>query len=776
MKKSFLVICFLLLSLLSFSQDYTLSGTILSKKTNTPLQDVDIQIKGTSIGTTSDARGNFIFRGIQASTVTLVFSHIGFDPQEKELEIKSSVNKIEILMIPGVQQLEEVQIMGISLKNNAFRTEDVDIKTLQGTNLQDVGYLLRQVPNVNGVRKGAMGIDPVIRGFKYSQLDVQVNGGTRIEGGCPNRMDPATAHVDLSDIKEMKILKGPFALKYGVNFGGVIDMTTYQPAFYEKYETHVNARIGGQTNHTGYKTRVGVSGANRFITYNVSGNWKKYDDYQAGNGEWVHSSLEQQSYSANLGFKVAKQHVVYASADMTQGADIDFPTLPMDERKDDTKIYSLNYLASDLGQSINFIRMKAYVSDVNHEMDNKNRPFSDTVVAISTIHARNTGGKAGINFNAGNAVMEVGGDYEHIYKDGERVKNLIMQPKLPRKYEDLWNNAHITNLGVFAEYQKLGKSIDWIVSARVDFNSGKSDPLLRTAMNGDVVYENEDTRSQHTNFSISGGLTWHISSSSNLIVSIGRGVRSPDMTERFIILLPVGYDRFDYLGNPQLLPEANNEIDLGYRFNHANAGQLEASAFFAYVTDFITGEVVPPSEIKPQTKGVLGVKRFINVDQAFLTGFELSYMSAARYDWLVTFTAAYTMGWNPEATIVNDVDGTLVTQIITNDPLSEIPPFEMNAGFGWRLFKNRFVPKISLRYAANQNRISEAYGEQQTPSFSVVNLDFEYRFSKYLSVFAGIKNLFDTAYYEHLNRRIIGSKLPLYEPGRVFYANLIFNL
>jgi iron complex outermembrane receptor protein len=734
-------------------------------------------LKGTSIGAVSDDQGQFTLSAPENAKLILVISHVSYETYEFKPDRKGNLNGLAIALKPRTEQLQEVQIMGVSLKHHAFRTEEIDIQTLKSTNLQDIGYMLRQVPNVNGIRKGAMGIDPVVRGFKYSQLDVQVNGGTRIEGGCPNRMDPATAHVDLSELKDMKILKGPFALKYGVNFGGVIDMTTYQPIFYKKYETHVNALLGGQTNHTGFKTRVGIQGANDWLTYSVSGNWKNYGDYQAGNGDWIPSSLKQQAYSGNLGFKIAEDHVVYASADITLGEDIDFPTLPMDERTDDTKIFSINYLATNPTESINFIRFKAYLSDVNHEMDNKNRPFSDTVVAVSNIHARNTGGKLGVNLDVGRGQLEVGGDYEHIYKDGERVKNMIMQPNLPKKYEDLWNNAYIENLGFFAEYQKLGPEFDWIVSARLDLNSAKSDPLLWKNMAGDDIYKNEDTQSQHTNFSLSGGITWHLTSNHHLFASLGRGVRSPDMTERFIILLPVGYDRYDYLGNPQLKPEANHEFDLGYRFNGTKAGNVEVSGFFSYVTDFIIGERVPPSEVKPQTKGVLGVKRFTNTDEAYLTGFEASFVSSPSYKWIVKFNAAYTYGWNPEAVKHIYEDGQVVEeQIVNNDPLAEIPPLEINAGFGWKLIKGRFIPELNLRYAAAQNRISESYGEQATPSFTVVNLDLQYRFSKYLIVYAGIKNLFDTNYYEHLNRRIIGSRQPLYEPGRIFYTNLIFNL
>lgn len=761
----------------AFSQSRSISGIVADAKTLNALSNAEVVDQSTGAGVTTSIDGTFLISIDSQKDVEIEVTFVGYETLTKILNADELYDNISILLKPKAEQLQEVEIMGISLQNKAYRTEDVDIEMLESSNLQDVGYLLRQMPNVNGIRKGALGIDPVIRGFKYSQLNVQLNGGTRIEGGCPNRMDPATAHVDLSDVKEMKVLKGPFALKYGVNFGGMIDLTTFRPVFYEKYQTNVNAMIGGQTNHTGFKTRVGVQGASKIVTYNISGSWKKYGDYQAGNGDWVSSSLEQQTYTGNLGFKIANKHVLYASADISQGANVDFPTLPMDERKDDTKMFSLNYLADDIGKSINFIRFKAYLSDVNHEMDNKNRPFSDTVVAVSNIHARNTGGKFGVNFNVGNGILEVGGDYENIYKDGKRVKSLIMQPKLPVKTEDLWNNAHIDNIGVFTEYQRFGKKLDWIIAARIDFNSALSDPLLRTAMGGDIVYQNEDTKSQYTNISFSGGITWHINNQSEILASLGRGARSPDMTERFIILLPVGYDQYDYLGNPQLKPEANHELDLGYRFNGRNAGILDVSGFFSYVTDYITGEQVPPSEMKPQTSGVLGVKRFVNVDKAFLTGFELSYITSAKFNWEVRFNAAYTMGWNPEAVKYIFEDGHVIDEeTVSNDPLPEIPPFEINLGFAWKFYKDRFVPGLSLRYAAAQNRISEAYGEQSTPAFTVLNLDLQYRFSDNFTVYAGVKNIFNTAYYEHLNRRIIGSMQPLYEPGRIFYANLIFNL
>ena len=51
----------------------------------------------------------------------------------------------------------------------------------------------------------------------------------------------------------------------------------------------------------------------------------------------------------------------------------------------------------------------------------------------------------------------------------------------------------------------------------------------------------------------------------SLSLSAGRGTRFPDMVERYIVALPVGYDNFEYIGNPQLEPETNNEIDLNLK-------------------------------------------------------------------------------------------------------------------------------------------------------------------------------------------------------------------
>jgi len=83
---------------------------------------------------------------------------------------------------------------------------------------------------------------------------------------------------------------------------------------------------------------------------------------------------------------------------------------------------------------------------------------------------------------------------------------------------------------------------------------------------------------------------------------------------------------------------------------------------------------------------------------------------------------------------------------------------------------------VNIRLVAAQNRISDAYDEETTPGFTVAGLNIFYRHTNQISLAAGISNIFDKAYYEHLNRRVIGSTRSLYEPGRIFYLNVILNL
>jgi iron complex outermembrane receptor protein len=673
-------------------------------------------------------------------------------------------------------QLKEFEIIDIRPDQAPFPVARLATKDAEEISVRDAGDFLRSVPNINGIRKGGIAIDPVIRGFKYSQLNVQINNGQKIEGGCPNRMDNPVSHVEIDDMREIEVYKGPYALRYGPSFGGIVNLKTFKPMPESKFTVHAGAMMGYESNWNGMKQQVFVKGGNRKFYFYLSGNHKDYGNYSDGNGKEVPSEFKRYNYSVQAGFTPIKDQQFLLSFEESYGRDVAFPTLPMDEREDNTRLMSIDYKGR-LSKTINHLHLKAYHSKVHHIMDNKERPFSDTVVAISEIKAINWGYRAEAGIYTGLCQLYVGTDFENIDKDGDRTKYFIMQPTLPVKEEMLWDNANIRNFGFFAEWNKSLDPVKIVAAVRLDLNSATSGPLHSENMMGMPVYRNDSTTSDFVNFSFSAGATWDISDRFALSLSFGRGTRSPDMNERFITLLPIGYDPYDYLGNPQLKPETNNQADLKLRYNSQEAGTLDAGIFYSYVNRFISGVLVPETVAKPQTKGVYGVKQFENIGDVWLTGFELSWASPESWDLGITADAAYTYGVNPETEVYIIQNGEVTgKETVKNDALPEIPPFEGSITVFYKFLKGKLVPRASVRMVALQGHISQSYEETETPGFVNAGLSFTWQAHPVLSISGGVNNIFNQPYYEHLNRRMIGTKENLYEPGRSFFVVLRFKV
>ncbi|HNV49934.1 MAG TPA: TonB-dependent receptor [Bacteroidales bacterium] len=755
------------------------AGRVIAQTTKTPIAFADVWLKPGRLNTITNSAGEFEIRGVKSGNYELWVKSVGFESFSQKVEIIENLPfYFSIELKNDVRFIEGVEITGQLTRQGPYLREVVSAKEIMRVPTRDVGEYLRETPNISGIRKGATNIDPVLRGMKAGQLNVQLDFGQKIEGGCPNRMDPASSHVDPNDLASVEILKGPYALRYGPIFGGIINLVSKKPIPNEGFKIGIKASKGWETNWNGNEEHLSVYGGNEKIYFLMGGNNRYYGNYKAGNSEEVKSSFKKYNYVAKVGVTPHKHHNFLLSYDNSHGVDIRFPALPMDERKDDTKLASLKYHYFNPSKSLQSVDLMVYRSDVLHEMDNKWRPISDTVVGVSKVNALNHGARIDFGVIKNDNTLHFGLDYENIFKDGNRTKNMILQPNLPVKVEPLWKNARIENLGVFSEYRRRqSDNMQWIIAGRLDFNSGISDPLALMDMKGNAIYFNDTVSSGFLNFSFSTGLSYIIDNHLTIDFSVGRGTRSPDMLERFIILLPVGYDNYDYLGNPQLKPESNHQADLTFRVSAGEFGEMTANGFFSYITDYISAMRIPPSVALPQTNSVYGVKRFTNINYALMYGFEFQWETPSTNNWKSNLAVAYTTGINPEAIHFIMENGEVTgSEKVINDPLPELPPFEGNWKLGYNLFNRRFIPELNIRMVAGQHRISKAYDEETTPGFVIFGINMFYRYNRQISISAGVKNLFDTFYYEHLNRRMIGTSASMYEPGRIAYFKIMIDL
>jgi len=673
-------------------------------------------------------------------------------------------------------QLNEIEIYGKSV--NFYPMQVIPAKTFEFEAIRDIGDFLRKEPNVSGIRKGGVGIDPVIRGFKYSQVTVLLNSGVKIEGGCPNRMDPVAAHVESENIRSIEIIKGPYVLKYGPVLGSLINLETKLPQPYSKPEIHGEVLYGFESNWNGQREHIALSGGNDKVFFNASGGFKGYGSYTAGNDILYNTSFQKLYGTAGAGFIIKKNHQIVLTYAYDQGKNVLYPSLPMDERLDQTNIASFNYTAQNHGRTWQSSQVQGYFSSVHHVMDNLNRPASKTMQAVTTVDTWNAGGKVTGSLLTGSNKFLVGLDFEHVYKNGDKkmTMKMIMEGDtfISVKHANVWLNAICNNAGAFAEYKIPFKGLDFTAALRLDYNQATSGDTFRLVNNGVLYFD--DLTSNYFNVSFSLGIKKQLASHLYLSAALGKGTRSPSLLERFIKLMPVQFDSYDYLGNPQLKPENNYQADASFEFLNPNLGSLSVGGFFSLVTNYIIGKVLPPSVIKPSTQGAPGVKQFNNTDLVYLTGFELSCQSPSAKKWGFMLNIAATYGTEPEAVKYIVSDGQVVgEETVKNDPLPEIPPLEGSVRLSYKFFHGKLIPNASVRLVSEQNRISQSYGELKTPGFITAAASVSYAPCKYASLVAGVENIFDTPYYEHLNRRIIGSIERLYEPGRVFYFTFTFR-
>ena len=768
--KNFLTIAFLTLfiPIIALPQDFT--GVVYDLNNHEPIQNAEVIIANTNKGKTTNQDGKFIIKNIGLKKFQLKIQHINYETLTRVITLPTKTKQAFYLAPLAHYQLQEVVIFDtqdISLPYLKYKVTD---NLLDNNVARDIGEYIKTVPNVSGIKKGGTSIDPVIRGFKFKQVGVVIDNGIKIEGGCPNRMDPALSHIGPDDIKTIEIFKGPYALRYGAYPGGMIKISTTQPKMYDEFNLHLKAKKGYESNWDGNSEYASITGGNKLLFFHLSGGKKDYNNYKAGNGNLYQTAFRKYGYTAEAGIQPLKGHVFSFSYNGSYGRNVYYPSLPMDEKTDDTRIMSADYKGKNISGLIDEITLNSYYSEVDHLMVNHFRPISDTVMAESFIEARNMGYRAEMLMQFQEEKrLYIGTDLEAITKDGAREKTFIRQLHSPIKEEAIWIDSYIENYGIFAEYHTTLLGMKWIASARGDLNTSHSNDTLQIlGLNGEEIFTKHNSKFTNYNFSI--GAEKKLNKNYSAKFSAGKASRNPSMLERYIKLLPIGYDHYDYLGNPQLEPETNYQADLTLTYKNEKSGQFSINGFYALVDNYIKSQVLPSSVIMPNTPGVIGVKQFINAeDWVVLKGFELSYYSPSQHSLSGYISTAYTHGIDYQAYNAS-------TKTYQKDALPEIPPLEAIAYIKYSLLNGKIIPSASMRAAMKHFNVSESFAEKETPEFTVIDAKITYHYNKNLVFNAGINNVFGQAYYEHLTRNIIGSKSKFYEPGRSFFVNAVLKM
>lgn len=139
----------------AWSQKGTIKGRVYNAKTNEPLEFANILIQGTSIGSTTDLDGNYIFTGIDPGFRQLVVSLIGFQTTLSP-EIQVQGNQTVFLDIPVNEATQLLTEVTVKRNINAKKIESPisvislgvqEIEKSAGVN-RDVSKLVQTLPGV----------------------------------------------------------------------------------------------------------------------------------------------------------------------------------------------------------------------------------------------------------------------------------------------------------------------------------------------------------------------------------------------------------------------------------------------------------------------------------------------------------------------------------------------------------------------------------------------------------------------------------------------------
>lgn len=721
---------------------------LLDEFNQSPIRGVSYQY-GTQTGV-SDEQGEISLQWQEAFPLEL--SHLNYGQWTLSASDLAAAWESGVIYRKQISiALHPVTILALRPQNLVVQSLDFDYRDFLA---HDAAALLSQTPLFSSIRKsGNYGFDPVFRGFKYDQLNVVVNGAQSATAACPNRMDPPTSQMAPNMLERVEILKGPHALRYGVGLGGTINFIPGKGRFSD--QSRVYGRLSGTYEGNGEvlrsEGRLGFAGRNYDLS--IFGAWAEGNDYRDGAGDAVPADFQRGSFGTQLGLRLTDQQEISLSATRNLARNADFPALPMDLREDDTWLFNLRHQIEFAGRNLQDWQTTLFGSLVDHRMDNRLKPLDPRMLNAETLaKTYNYGARTEGNWTFDRAELFVGADLRVEEAEGTRQRDFLLGPNAGRSFFDnAWQHGRISKTGIFAEYHWTREKIRLVLSSRLEINQA-------SLLDPDAAFAElyPDPEIVQVNPSLSLGGQYELGEGWKAGLWLGTVRRSGSLTERFINFFPVGQDPYELVGNPDLKPEQNHQLDLSLTW-HKPGAQVQIDMFGGLLQDFISSRIEP--ELSPRLPMSPGVRRFLNIDQAFKTGVEVVWQQHLLPVLDQQVAAAYTYAQDLEL----------------DEPLPEIAPLDMRYTLQGHFWQDRIRPELTLRYVARQDRISREFGETATPAFTLVDLQVTAQLGQQLNLSLGVRNLLDEHYYEHLMRSVRGAGRPIYAPGRNVFGSFHLN-
>ncbi len=233
MKSYFLSLPLIIINVICSGQHASMHGTISDIDGSEGLVGVNVLVKGTIYGTISGLHGDYVLKDIPEGNQTILFSYIGYESHEVEIELSNQDDlEYNLKLTPGSIDLSSVTIEArrpfSAASSKAIRDFDLKVKPVKSS--QDI---LSLVPGLFIAQHAGGGKAEQIfmRGF---DADHGTDVGIYVDGLPVNMVSHghgqgyADLHFIIPEIIDgLTVFKGPYFSNFG-NFAtaGSVDLTT----------------------------------------------------------------------------------------------------------------------------------------------------------------------------------------------------------------------------------------------------------------------------------------------------------------------------------------------------------------------------------------------------------------------------------------------------------------------------------------------------------------------------------------------------------------------
>lgn len=236
-------------------------GTV-TNNAGEPLAGASVRLKGSNVGTTTDADGKFSL-SIPGSSGVLVISFVGFVAQEVNTAGKTD---IRITLQPNEQQADEVVVIAYGSVKKSDLTGSVS--SVSSEKITQV----KGISNVAGALQGqALGVQVIQRSGQPGEgVSIKIRGTNSIQAGNEPLyvvdglpLDGLTAQLNPSDIETIEVLKDASSTAiYGSRGANGVIMITTKKGKEGKARVSYNGYYGVQT----LRKKIDVINAQEFAS------------------------------------------------------------------------------------------------------------------------------------------------------------------------------------------------------------------------------------------------------------------------------------------------------------------------------------------------------------------------------------------------------------------------------------------------------------------------------------------------------------------------------